>query len=198
MEIACFHLLLMCSLHTILNICPDCYKLLNIIHSDDLQNMSRTLRTLMVHELKAHCDEYQGFVSGSNLVEEADKFLDKGYFFGEGGKCMPLALSNAPGMPMFILCTLISQPLNPRKVTVFFPIFNHHRCGHYDALGYGANISLKFQEANRSGTRMCGCTCGCGDKGYSKTIKAHSDHTMPLSKGQNALHKPVLVQVLPQ
>ena len=133
----------------------------------------------MVQELKTHPEVYEGFVIETSIIEEADKFLDPGYFFEEIGNCMPFALSNALGMPIFLLSTLPSQPiiaLNPTKVRLFFPLlvaFNHHGCGHYDAIDYGPDITSKFicsSETQKTGTR--GCTCG-------RSYKSNSLHCVP-------------------
>ena len=111
--------------------------------------MSGELRALKVREIKAHSDDYRGFVIEGDKEEEAEKFLKNGYTSGEIGNCMPLAVSNAKGMPIFIM---LSQPviaLSPRKAFVF-PIlvaFNHHGCGHYICHLYVKIIRVIF-EAN--------------------------------------------------
>ena len=56
----------------------------------------------MVEELKKNSAEYDSFVVGTTVEKEADiKFLDQRYFFGELGNCMPLAMANALGLPIF-------------------------------------------------------------------------------------------------
>ncbi len=122
--------------------CPQSFESIELTYSSDLKSMAKELCSLMVRELRSNIDDYQGFVVGSSIEDEAEKFLEDGYFDGDVGNCMPLALTNALGMPIFIISTLLSHPLfvlTPRKPRIFFPLFvafNHHGCGHYDAIAY--------------------------------------------------------------
>ena len=155
----------------IVNLCPTFYSTLQLTYSSDSETLSGQLRALMVREIKANSDDYRGFVIENNIEEEADKFLENGYFSGEIGNCIPLAVSNALGMPIFIIPTMLSQPviaLNPRKAHVFFRIlvaFNHHGCGHYDAIDI-SNLPF-LRENHQSDIQGKGCTCGRGEKGTS-------------------------------
>ena len=84
-----------------------------------------------------------------------------------------LALTNALGMPIFIISTMLSHPLfvlTPRKPRIFFPVFaafNHHSCGHYYAIAYTPALQPSLAVASPSFVQKQGCTCGRGDKSVS-------------------------------
>ena len=153
---------------------PNFFNEAQISYSAELGCMSAQLRAIMVQEMKNHSDEYQGFVAETHIEEEAEKFLQDGHFFGELGNCMPLALANALGMPIILLTTMYHHPLivfNPRRPKTFLPTmvaYNHHGCGHYDAIDYVDTSSISMIPTRQSDVgRHVGCTCGRGDKSVS-------------------------------
>ena len=110
------------------------------------------------------------FVVGVDIHKEVRKFLCDGHFLGDLGNCMPLAITNALGIPLIVISTMSSHlliSLNPREACVVVPIliaFNHLGCGHYDAIEY---VPIQTAPTPTTSVGSRGCTCGRGDKSSS-------------------------------
>ncbi len=76
-----------------------------------------------------------------SVVQEADKYLQSGFYSGELGDTMVLAISNALKLVIIVLSSILSDHpiinISPRAVTNPTPIylaFNQYGTGHYDGL----------------------------------------------------------------
>ena len=99
------------------------------------------------------------------MYSEAEKFPNDGYFFSELGNCMPLAITNALGIPLIIMSSHPFISLSPRKAHVLVPLvnaFDHHGSAHYDAIEHDPVPKVK------TAPTIAGCTCGKGDKTSAK------------------------------
>ena len=106
--------------------------------TESLHLLSLKLRKLTVKEWTNNPQDYEGFVPGVDVTEEAIKFLQNGYFFGELADTIVLALSNLLGIPFIIFSSSITHPvitITPRKLIVPIPLYlayNRYGAGHYD------------------------------------------------------------------
>ena len=66
---------------------------MHITHDMSILDVAQRLRTLMVAEWTTNPDRYHPFLS-TTLETEAQLFTQSGYFMGEVGNTMPLALAN--------------------------------------------------------------------------------------------------------
>ena len=84
--------------------------------------------------------DYEGFLPDINIQQEAMKFMQSGYFFGELADTIILALSNLLGLPFIVFTSSIYQPvitITPRHLKVPIPVylaFNQSGAGHYDGV----------------------------------------------------------------
>lgn len=109
------------------------------IEGEDLQSLSAYLRMLVVQEWISNAQDYEGFVPGIDVQQEALKYVENGYFFGELANTIVLALANVLGLTLIIFTSIVQQPVvivSPRHMKASIPIhivFNQSGCGHYDA-----------------------------------------------------------------
>ncbi len=134
---------------------------------DDVNKLCMMLRKLTVDEWRNNEDDYKSFLTSSTVAKEADKFVPSGYYHGELGDTMGLALSNALQLVITVLSSIDDHPvieILPRHVAApvaLFLAYNQFGPGHYDGLSTkveSAHISPPM-EINTS----C-CTCGKSDK----------------------------------
>lgn len=60
------------------------------------------LRNLTVAKWKSNQQNYEGFVPGVDIQQEAMKFMQNGYFCGELADSIVLALYNLLGLPFIV------------------------------------------------------------------------------------------------
>ena len=131
----------------------------------DVNVLSKTLRELAVKEWRENEDEYQGFLVHSNVSEEAEHFLQCGYFEGELGDTMVLALSNALGLPIIVFSSIPNHrfiSIFPRQVNISFPIYlayTHCGPGHYDGVVMKTDTSCTASDSHETHTKPQYCTC---------------------------------------
>lgn len=136
---------------------------LGIDLSIDKEDIIQQLRTMLVSEWSNNPEKYQPFLTESAVCDEAQNFLQSGYFNHELGNTMPLAMANLTGIPLIIISSLENHgifridPENPHTSDPIMLSFNQSGVGHYDAV---TNIS---EEASRSAT----CRCGVNNKSKS-------------------------------
>ena len=132
----------------------------------DVDVLSKTLRELAVKEWRENEDEYQGCLVHSNVSEEAEHFLQCGYFEGELGDTMVLALSNALGLPIIVFSSIPNHrfiSIFPRQVNISFPIYlayTHCGPGHYDGVVMKTDTSCTASDSHETHTKPQYCTCG--------------------------------------
>ena len=76
----------------------------------DLQGLAYQLR-LLVCEWLEHRDYYQSFLTSEQVESSAVMFLQRGYFHGELGNTMVLALANALKLTIIIVSSIPNQPI---------------------------------------------------------------------------------------
>ena len=82
---------------------------------------------------------YEGFLPEVDIQQEAVKFLQSGYFYGDLADTILMALSNIPGLPLIVFTSSNCQSvitITSRHLNVPIPLhlaFNHSGAGHYDA-----------------------------------------------------------------
>ena len=120
--------------------------------------------------------EYQNFVGDScDVKEEAQKFMNRGYFFGPLGDTMVLAVANALGIQVIIFSSAHHYPLiyiTPRVCKTSIPLyvaFNQGGPGHYDAVIASTCGPTPSPPMTHTPSRRC--TCGHNLKHYSTTKK---------------------------
>lgn len=141
---------------------------------------AQRLRELAVEEWTSHQERYQPFIEG-NIEDQSRLFLQSGYFMGDLGNLMPLAMANLLGSPLVIFSSLETMPVllitptsTKEGVPPIYLAFNQFGAGHYDAInveecgeklhptttlepGIGSNNTL-FNDGIRK------CSCGKNSK----------------------------------
>ena len=110
--------------------------------------IAQRLREMVVDEWVNNPERYQPFVS-TGVVSEARLFLQSGYFMGELGNTMPLALANVLSTPLLLFTSITTVPVLLITLSVIgdaiprlYLGFNQFGAGHYDA------ISIRSGENN--------------------------------------------------
>lgn len=88
---------------------PQFFSNLGIDQSNDLESVSMKLRNLTVAEWKCNQRNYEGFVPGVDIQQEAMKFVQNGYCFGELADTIVLAFSNLDCLHCFFFFDLQSS-----------------------------------------------------------------------------------------
>lgn len=110
-----------------------------------------------------------GFLTDFDILSEAEKFLEPGFFNSDLGYTVLLALANALGIQFVVFTTLECHHLvhvTPRQIKCGNPVYLayiHRGCGHYDAIvPTGATVEVYNHEQNNSAVPEA-CTCGKND-----------------------------------
>ena len=158
--------------------CPHFFSSIGLrIDGNDVKTVSEHLRQLTIQEWRSNPQDYEGFVPGMDVQQEAMKFSESGYFFGDLADTIVLALSNLLGLPLIIFTSNIHQPvisITPRHVRAAAPlflVFNQAGAGHYDAVEFCDStqaLSLPVSSVNEGNIKAC--SCGKNDK---KTTTTH-------------------------
>lgn len=132
--------------------------------SDTLEEIAIRLRAGTVKEWIDNSEEYQAFVSNTNVQMEAINFETSGYFNSELGDTMLTALTNFLQMPFIVFTSIEGTPIlhfTPRQPLIQVPIllaYNQYGAGHYDSLSF-TDISMEPEV-----TAKIVCSCGKSDK----------------------------------
>ena len=129
------------------------------------------LRNLVCTEWSEHSDEYAGFLTSSTVAEEVRKFRTPGYFMGELGDTMPLAMSNVLGIPIIIITSTLCTPficLNPRQnvfPAIIYLAYHQYGAGHYDAVKCKPCVNMANTTTDRDAKdKSTKCNCGVNMK----------------------------------
>lgn len=172
-----------------------------------IQATAQRLRERVVQEWTSHQERYQPFLERS-IEEESRLFLQSGYFMGELGNLMPLAMANLLGSPMIIFSSLVTMPvllITPTSVTEGIPpvylAFNQFGAGHYDAVNVEEEQStptapLELGLGDNSISSDVGiekCSCGKNTKRNSNKQQLCTDTKQyasrcPCLKRKNGCH----------
>jgi hypothetical protein len=139
----------------------------------EIKNTSNTelqwkLRKLAVDEWLENSQVYQCFLSEGSVAEEAPNYLQSGYFFGELGNTMVLAISNALKMSVIVVSAINRMPFirvdsaDPVTSRPLFVAFDQTGSGHYDG------IKFHVAKAASDVPIRSACRCGANDKGNQK------------------------------
>ena len=145
---------------------PDFFTSLGLHEPFDVTALSRKLRILAVQEWKSHASDYEGFIKNLSILEEADKFMQDGYFDSALGDTVVLALSNALCLPIFVFSSIDHYPVinvTPRNIVIPVPVFiayNQYGSGHYDGVVFGLDHPIPIS----SSLTINKCNCGKNDK----------------------------------
>ena len=112
---------------------------LGLVNLDE-ESLSDSLRVMTVSEWSGeNRPHYESFLTTDNFDEEVKRFTHKGYFTGELGNLMILAMANVLKMPIVIFSSLENYPTIPilprgqlNDMPTLFVSFNAAGCGHYD------------------------------------------------------------------
>lgn len=135
-----------------------------IVPSTGVENIAAHLRKLAVNEWLSNAAYYQPFLVDSLQVEEeALKFLEPGYFYGDLADTMILSVANALNVPIIVFSSIQCQPvivIMPRTQLAKVPLmlaYTQFGAGHYDvAMPYIKDMPVQPQ--------TCTCACGRNDK----------------------------------
>ena len=114
---------------------PDYFDTMGLDLAENLQSFSLRLRQLTILEWTHNPQDYEGFVPDVHVPEEAAKFLQNGFFYGELADTIVLALSNLLGIPFIIFSSSSTHPvitITPRQLIVPIPVYlayNHYGAG---------------------------------------------------------------------
>ena len=152
--------------------CPHFFSSIGLqTEGNDVKTVSEHLRHLTIEEWRSNQQDYEGFVPGIDVQQEAKKFSESGYFFGDLADTIVLALSNLLGLPLIIFTSNIHQPIisiTPRHIRAASPlflVFNEAGAGHYDAAELCDTTqaqSLPITSNHRENIKTC--SCGKNDK----------------------------------
>lgn len=138
------------------------------ISTDSVEQIAAKLRKAVVAEwLGDHFSLYTGFLTFSQLEQEAQRFLRSGEFAGELGDLVVAALSNVlhssivlftsiPNLPILVITPSHESMDNPQPIHL---TFTQHGAGHYDLATYHEHQ----QSPGNSQNEQCEpkkCTCG--------------------------------------
>ena len=110
--------------------------------TDDMYitDVAQRLHTLMVAEWTTNPDRYHPFLS-TTLETEAQLFTQSGYFMGEVGNTIPLALANMVSSPVLLFTSMGTMPVLLITLSIMRDAlprvhlaFNQFGAGHYDAI----------------------------------------------------------------
>lgn len=148
---------------------------MGINHDMSISDVAQRLRTLMVTEWTTNPERYQPFLS-TPLETEAQLFRLSGYFMGELGNTMPLALANILSSPVLLFTSMETMPvliITPSIMRDAVPrvhlAFNQFGAGHYDAINIVSRdieqtceneISNTVREEADSSPIIRECSCG--------------------------------------
>ena len=143
------------------------------------ESLSTRLRALTVSEWSGeNRQHYESFLTTDNFDKEVERFTRQGYFTGELGNLMILAMANVLKMPIVIFSSLENYPtipILPRQqlsgMSMLFVSFNAPGCGHYDYV-YMENVqsvpeSHQGKETKESKRPEVYCSCGVSRKGQA-------------------------------
>ena len=146
------------------------------IYSNSEDEMVRALRLLTVQEWIQNRSDYEHFVTTDDFDKEVERFKNQGYFTGELGNVMTLAMSNVLRMPIIIFSSLENYPVIPvlprhqlKNITPLYICFNGAGCGHYDFV----SLTLMGSSAQETATshlketerKEVSCSCGVNKNG---------------------------------
>ena len=164
------------------NIPSDAHKHLDTIGliketSYDANEMSSSLRILLVREWMNNPDQYKPFLDSQIEFEtEASLFLNGGNFASQLGNSMPLAMANVLKIPVVVMTKMDNFsiiPITPRESLQSLPVFIAF--DHYDAV-----MQVQPSEPTSENSRYdCkkevspdGCRCGQGAKKKEAVISS--------------------------
>ncbi len=133
-------------------------------HSGDVKEEGFRLRNLVYKEWVNNPEDYQEFLL-NDVVNEAEYFLQDGFFASDLGDTLVMALSNALSIPIIVLTSNPNVPFltfQPRTFAIFTPIilaYNQYGTGHYDAIQYYKSINETFTQT----VQVTKCKCGVND-----------------------------------
>ena len=141
------------------------------------EHLTNRLRALTVSEWSGeNRKRYESFLTTDNFDEEVERFTHKGYFTGELGNLMVLAMANVLKMPIVIFSSLENYPTIPilpcqhlNGMPMLFVSFNSAGCGHYDYV-YMEDVQSEPEKQQRRETNErklpeVSCSCGVSRKG---------------------------------
>ena len=117
------------------------FAALGLLPSMDVETLAAHLRKLVVDEWLTNASYYQSFMVDSVQVEqEAVKFLDPGYFYGDLADTMVLSIANSLNVSIIVFSSIQCQPvivITPRIQVTKLPLmlaYTQFGAGHYDAV----------------------------------------------------------------
>lgn len=152
---------------------------LGLVNLDE-ESLSDSLRVLTVSEWSGeNRPHYESFLTTDNFDEEVKRFTHKGYFTGELGNLMVLAMANVLKMPIVIFSSLENYPTIPilprgqlNDMPTLFVSFNAAGCGHYDYVHMETvRMVLEKQQEEQATEKkrpQVSCSCGASRKGQEK------------------------------
>ena len=113
-----------------------------------LDELSHTLRELVVNEWILNQNDYRAFFKDIDLKHEIERFRS-GEFAGALGDALPMGMANVLSMPVLILTTLHNMPVVsvapriPSNPGVIWLSYNQQGPGHYDTLVAKAETRIR-------------------------------------------------------
>mgnify|MGYP002803930454 CR=1 FL=1 len=118
------------------------FESIGLYGTQSVPKLANILRRLVVDEWTGvNRNDYQEFLTNSDVGTEAQSFLRDGHFSSALGDAMPLAMANVLHMPILILVPNTLVPFlsifprfNIGPISSIFLCYNNEGPGHYDAL----------------------------------------------------------------
>lgn len=105
-----------------------------------IKNLSQQLRQIVVKEWRDNTEYYSDFLVDCDIKQEADKFLQSGFFASDLGDTVLLGIANALGIQFIVFTSQECHPVihvTPQQIICGTPIYlaySHTGSGHYDAV----------------------------------------------------------------
>ena len=144
--------------------CPESFHIhlrsIGINNQCNVQELSHTLRQLVVEEWEKNPEEFEPFFENIDIHSESERFRTSGEFAGRLGDALPLTMANLLHAPILILSTVHNMPFLPvvprnrlNNDIIIYLSFTQEGPGHYDAL---VSTNIPDSSENVAETRQCG------------------------------------------
>ena len=153
----------------------------DVEHSSQAE-LAQKLRGITVQEWQNNCQEYKGFLTSSNVLQESQLFLSSSHFDSDLGDTVLLALSNALGISVIVFSSVCAHSvinIIPRQLRTNIPIhfaYLQYGPGHYNvALPTKVNIRILKEVKIKSSVHM-----RWGRKNWGSSRQTY-EHKIPYS-----------------
>lgn len=153
----------------------------------DMAKLLTSLRRAIVAEWTGpNSMEYQNFLTATQLLAQAQRFLQRGVYSGELGDLVVTATANALQIPIVVFTSVASLPVITVMPTYketatahpICPALTQYGGGHYDAVIPApptSNSEQHEQDDSQQSGHASHCSCGRKNKGNNRTACTNTE-----------------------